>query len=409
MIGSLIKSGIFLVIFNLLWIFHLILFPLTIVSIVCLLSNPKAALHKLQLLTTAIPFLLFSTEKKWDTPTDDPADAMKSATNTDDDERSKNVTVESKTIYFVRHGESTWNDTFNRGDRSLPLFLTTFLPNLIRAVVYEWYLLLSGQDSESWFYDSPLSSKGIAQARSLRDFMASAIDGTTNTTETEKEAIRVLLDNTNTTTGSTKSRSRLVSSNLRRAIVTMAVAFQDRLDVQTPDDKIWIMTDLQEVSSNPDALCITPAGKDVTVSSSFADRAIANSVPSSSSSSSTPPIDMERVYRKQVETGYYHKGNKPLGESGLQRVTAFSRTVFSKGGGGGFQDVDTVICAGHSFWFRSFFRTYLPYKVDHIAKRKKIVNGGVVKFTLTKVGVEGAGEDRFFIDPASVQVIYAGF
>ena len=66
---------------------------------------------------------------------------------------------------------------------------------------------------------------------------------------------------------------------------------------------------------------------------------------------------------------------------------------------------------GHSdmFWLLSFFRTYLPYKVDHIAKWKNIVNGGVVKFTLTKVGAEGAGEDRFFIDPASVQVIYAIF
>ena len=71
--------------------------------------------------------------------------------------------------------------------------------------------------------------------------------------------------------------------------------------------------------------------------------------------------------------------------------------------------MDTVICAGHSIWFRSFFRTYLPYGVDHIAKRKKIVNGGVVKFTLTRVvGGEVDGE-RFFIDPASVQVIYAGF
>ena len=61
------------------------------------------------------------------------------------------------------------------------------------------------------------------------------------------------------------------------------------------------------------------------------------------------------------------------------------------------------------FWLRSFFRTYLPYKVDHIAKRKNIVNGGEVKFTLMKIGVEGAGEDSFFIDLASVQVIYAGF
>jgi len=212
-------------------------------------------------------------------------------------------------------------------------------------------------------------------------------------TATEKDAIKVLLGENGASTNGGK-KSRLVSSNLRRAIVTMAVAFQDRLDKQIPDDEICIMTDLQEISTNPDALCITPAGANVV--SSFADR---------EASSPTHPIDLERIYNKQTSTTHHHRGNKSFEGNGLQRVQNFSSAIFSSQHG--FNDVDTVICAGHSLWFRSFFRNYLPYGVDHIAKRKKIVNGGVVGFELSKVVVGGV--DRFFIDPASVKVVYAGF
>jgi len=290
--------------------------------------------------------------------------------------------------------------------------------------VSEWYFLVSGQETESWFFDSPLSSKGIGQAKALREFMAGVVSVPTNeddgggmSTDTERDAVKVLLGGeTNgvaaspTTTGSrgdgagggtttTKTKSRLVSSNLRRAIVTMAVAFQDRLDKQIPDDEICIMTDLQEISINPDALCITPPGADVV--SSFADREITTA----SSSSSPPPVDLERIYNQQISTKHYHRGNKELKGNGLQRLQNFSSAIFSSQHG--FKDVDTVICAGHSFWFRSFFRTYIPYEVDHIAKRKKVVNGGVVGFTLSKIVVEE--RDRFFIDPASIKVVYGGF
>ena len=54
--------------------------------------------------------------------------------------------VERKTIYFIRHGESTWNDTFNKGQhRSALVFVLGFIPGLIKALAYELYLLLSGK------------------------------------------------------------------------------------------------------------------------------------------------------------------------------------------------------------------------------------------------------------------------
>jgi hypothetical protein len=55
-------------------------------------------------------------------------------------------TVERKTIYFVRHGESTWNDTFNKGShRSAFAFAIGFVPGLLKALLYETYLILSGK------------------------------------------------------------------------------------------------------------------------------------------------------------------------------------------------------------------------------------------------------------------------
>lgn len=54
--------------------------------------------------------------------------------------------LERKTVYFVRHGESTWNDTFNKGShRSAIVFAIGFVPGLVKAVLYELYLILSGK------------------------------------------------------------------------------------------------------------------------------------------------------------------------------------------------------------------------------------------------------------------------
>jgi hypothetical protein len=59
---------------------------------------------------------------------------------------SQALPVDRKTIYFVRHGESTWNDTFNKGKhRSTAAFILGFVPGLVKAVLYEIYLLLVGK------------------------------------------------------------------------------------------------------------------------------------------------------------------------------------------------------------------------------------------------------------------------
>ena len=68
---------------------------------------------------------------------------------------------------------------------------------------------------------------------------------------------------------------------------------------------------------------------------------------------------------------------------------------------------DHVIVGGHSIWFRSFFKTFLPYSVKHQAKDKKIVNAGIITFELLKV--ETKSGSRYMVDPKTIQVVYGGF
>ena len=71
-------------------------------------------------------------------------------------------------------------------------------------------------------------------------------------------------------------------------------------------------------------------------------------------------------------------------------------------------DEDVIIVGGHSIWFRSFFKTYLPYSVDHPSKSRKIVNCGAVAFTLLKKTTDN-NVPAFVIEPASVTTVYGGF
>lgn len=67
----------------------------------------------------------------------------------------------------------------------------------------------------------------------------------------------------------------------------------------------------------------------------------------------------------------------------------------------------TIIAVGHSLYFRSFFRTFLPYSVDHNAKKLKMVNAGTVAFNLSTATRNG--KPLYRIEPSSISTIYGGF
>jgi hypothetical protein len=372
------------------WILASLIRPLLVLTLVCALSNPGAAYRKLQLLVISLQFLILCNDKKWK-EAEDPANFFK---------KKEDAKITRKTVIFVRHGESSWNDTFNKGDRGKFKFILYFIPNMIYAIVVEWYFFVSGKANESWFYDSPLSEKGKRQAQSVQEFLKT---DPAFLTPKEMHLLKILkggddngdenskgVDNNDTEDDpappenqpSSCSSSQLVSSNLRRAIATMAIGFEDRLFQNFKDDTILILPCLQEISRNPDALAITPAyGKIVPAW--------------------TDPKIVSDIYEQHVDTRL-HFGNKPVNTNGLQRLNEFCKIAF--------EDISkpNLIVGGHSLWFRSFFRTFLPRSSNHVAKTKKLVNGGLVGFTLERLEVS-ANEYHYMIDPTSIVTLHGGF
>ncbi|KAL3903178.1 MAG: hypothetical protein SGILL_010545 [Bacillariaceae sp.] len=263
-------------------------------------------------------------------------------------------------------------------------FLMGFFPNLVRSFATEWYFLVNGQCYESWFFDSPLSAKGISQAEAVAKFLRD----TDPKYSTPKEAHLLRLIKGETTTSPEGkdggSRCTVISSNLRRAISTCSIALHDRLDKRIKDDKILILGELQEASVNPDALSISPAKSPLVTAFTDSDR-------------------VKDIYATQTDTTQ-NVGNKPLNSNGFIRMEAFCKLLFD----GKHIPSDSVMCTGHSYWFRAFFQTYLPSDFKHVCKTKKLINGGVAGFTMWHKKTD-KGEDKYMIDPNSLVVLYGGF
>lgn len=387
------------------WIVTSITRPLLLATFFCVALKPRATKKKITLMINTVRFLLLSKDKKWEKLNENPASFF----SVDDDE----IVVARKTVIFLRHGESTWNETFNKGDRKMFSFLIGFVPGVLLSLATEWYFLILGQSNESWFFDSPLSSKGISQAEGVAKFLRD----TDPKYATPKEAKLITLikavketnttSSTDTTTdadkrGSTSISSRcvLVSSNLRRAISTCAIANKSRLDSQILDDKIIILQELQEASINPDAQSISPPFGSLVTSFTDSDR-------------------VKDIYAAQTDTSL-NKGNKELNSNGLKRMEAFCDLLFGvkssdenreKRSSSALADANHVFCTGHSYWFRAFFQTYLPSDFHHVCKTKKLINGGMVGFTLcqTQVKINEHVEDKYMIDPNSLVILYGGF
>lgn len=378
-----------------LWIAVNITRPLLLATILCMLVNPKAAQAKLEIIVSTFRYLVLSKDKKWKKANDDPASFFSK------DSDGELIVLRKKTVVFLRHGESTWNDTFNKGDRKMSSFVLGFIPGIFHSLATEWYFLVRGMSDESWFFDSPLSAKGIGQAEGVARFLRE----TDAQYATPREAkFLSLVKGEKSEKNEAGEMCVLVSSNLRRAISTCAIAMKDRLDQKIPGDNIIILQELQEASINPDAQSITPAFEKLVTS--FTDSEAVKS-----------------IYANQSDTSI-NKGNKGIKSNGLQRMEAFCNLLFAtdgyesvKGNDGDdsnnaatiLGNANNVMCTGHSYWFRAFFQTYLPRDFQHICKTKKLVNGGLVGFTLCHTKVKETGEEKFMIDPASLTVLYAGF
>jgi hypothetical protein len=220
--------------------------------------------------------------------------------------------VQNKRLIFIRHGESEWNEVFNRG------FHLTAIYRFCRAFFKEICLFAT---EDSIFIDSPLSPLGFKQAKDLQAFI--------------KEAPPLSPDREILKGEFGASESVLVCSNLRRALATLVVGFQERL--KKTSEKILVLTFLQEISRNVDATSLTPHSA---IPHFFVPE---NELPAN--------YNPEKMFDTELNIG-----NKSIFCNGLTRMRAFCGWAFSR------HEPVIVVGSGHSLWFRSFFRTFLPHR-----------------------------------------------
>lgn len=106
----------YLILFFVVWIVASLIRPIFVLSTIAFWSQPTAALRKIELFVDTVKYLALCSEKKWK-KTADPSLVFEKYKD------KPELIMEQKTIIFLRHGESNWNDTFNKGDRKLMKFV----------------------------------------------------------------------------------------------------------------------------------------------------------------------------------------------------------------------------------------------------------------------------------------------
>jgi len=331
---------------------------LAVLTMLAKVSTFFAAIHsKLLLYIDGMIQMVASQDSKWSQPADHTASELPKQY--------------SKRIVFIRHGESAWNEVFNRG------FNLGFISRIVRACFREARIFASPY---SYFFDTPLNVEGIDQALEIASFLEAA-PGSSN--PTVAEVISCLR-------GDTAENSLIVSSNLRRALSTVAIGLWRRLD--RTGERIVINSMCQEISRNVDCMASAEPGTIPHMEGpDCGDAARRMAHPKRDGGAYAP----EAIFNPSM-----NGGQKPLNERGVERLQAFADWAFTR-------PECTIIVGGHSLWFRNFFKAFLARSDEHVGKSQKMVNGGVVAFTLN-VGPSPVGPG-YWIEPGSITTVHGGF
>lgn len=274
-------------------------------------------------------------------------------------------TATRKTIVFIRHGESAWNEIFNRK------FDATFPGRLFGGLARE---LMRVFTCDSVFLDSPLSEVGLAQARALRErFERDAELRRRGEGEPDATMDCVL---------GVRGKCVIASSNLRRAVHTTVHALWCRLANGGASERVVIHSALQEVARNVDTYALASKKGELVPTPTLAKE-----------------LGVAAIDARALFDASRNAGQKPIGRAASDSMREFVAWAMN-------QDADVVVAGGHSIWFREFFKTYLPFDSECPGKKKKIVNCGVVAFDLT-FGVHPAHGEMYAVE--NVREIYGGF
>lgn len=236
------------------------------------------------------------------------------------------------------------------------------------------------------------------------------------------------------------------------------------------EERAIVLNSLQEITTNPDGLSLTPPYKpvkvfmsrEVSALHSFCHMPLTSSPHFSSlqpswfdvKDRSVKAYDLVKAYASHLNVSE-NAGNKPLTSNGLQRMTEFNKvwegekekiwrcsSVFPSTQWLFDPELqcDTVIVVGHSLWFRSYFATFLPHDVKvgsavqlriksislelkivplalkplavaAAAKKQKMCNGGIVAFDVVQktIQIGNAQKTVVMIAPDSVEVVHGRF
>ena len=256
--------------------------------------------------------------------------------------------------------------------------------------------LLSALDRRnSFFVDAPLSEKGLEQVEELRKFLNEV--NNPFLTDAEVKTLRtkhVDVLRGDAVDGKTEEakKSIIVTSNLRRAAHTAAIAFMDRFE--RTKEKLMVNDALQEMARNVDAFALAGDAFDAVPYTGITNVA---------KDKGTLKTILEETVKFNVES---NAGNKGIRRRGATDCLRFAQWATSPNAVP--KECETIIATGHSIYFREFFKLFLPSSSEHDAKSKKIVNCGVIAFELKKYEHEKEGV-FFSIDEKSIETVYGGF
>ena len=271
-------------------------------------------------------------------------------------DKSNIIKKETKTLLLYRHCESTFNLIANR-----KFIHWTFPFRMLYILAKELILFVI---NDSVLIDAPLSSLGEQQARKLSMFL-------NNNNDTPNEYINML-------NGINVKNSIIISSPLRRCVESVFVGLQKRLD--KTNEYVYLVSSLQELTSNMDGISLSKAN-------------------------AVPPFSYEyNAYINRIDV-QYKDGYKSKCVTGDKRLNEFLNWMFLCNE---TKDINNIIVAGHSLYFKTLFRQYLPKTSNHDGKSNKIKNGGIVAIKLTKIQLKN-DITKYYINPDSIQVVYQGF
>mmetsp|Transcript_52080 Transcript_52080/g.122191 ORF Transcript_52080/g.122191 Transcript_52080/m.122191 type:complete len:356 (-) Transcript_52080:8-1075(-) len=328
-------------------------------------------LNKVNMIARGPVQMLFSTETALKAP----------LSRLPDPDLLKGWPTNKTTVFFIRHGESYWNQVFNQGKGFNRWAWIPF--RLGHALIEEAKRLVS---PSSVFVDSPLSETGFLQALAIRQDLELSEAASKDKAKLRDPTERRQQELWGILRGEGQGPVTVACSNLIRAAETALIGLPEALiDPDSEHQKLHCLTLLQEFSRNIDALSLSPPGHPPHC----------RPLPSLEGSMLLPPPESFDCAG--------NTGNKPLRYNPIARLCGFAEWAFMHS-----KTADAaVVAVGHSLWFRTFFQAFLPHAAQHQAKQRKMTNAAVVAFTLER-GVIG-GKTLYRIEPDSIVLLRGAF